>query len=257
MIRRPVRNAIKRGSTVYAIVELCEFGRATVRLTDSGMRLTNLSTVGGVVVPGQKVTVDYSAGTNPVVRPLFIDQGTELEPIIMDKPEQQMFTNDYGCLGWRMGYSLDPMYIRHGQEFLVPFGFNKVNEEWYGGAWDYPDCIDFTTNPGREYIEVPKTGKYIISIDWDEYLSNFGTGAGYVRLRVLCNGSPIGCWYGRNGEGYGNQMGLSFTVIDRLSENDQIAFEIFQTVGDIALQWYGGHDYKSLSIALQYIPGSE
>jgi hypothetical protein len=65
-----------------AVVEDISLGYATVRLANRGARLTGLPVLGGAVVVGESVIVDYSGGTPPLVRPIttpYIDPTAELE----------------------------------------------------------------------------------------------------------------------------------------------------------------------------------
>ena len=78
-IRRSVRKAMQTGTTMYARVEESNLGLATVRLGGLGARMTNLSTVGGQVQAGDTVIVDWSAGVDPIVRPLFVEAEAEVE----------------------------------------------------------------------------------------------------------------------------------------------------------------------------------
>ena len=66
-----VRGAIRRGNSVRAVVEGSYLGYATVRLSENGSRLTNLSTLGGNVEEGDEVFVDYRAGVAPTVRAII------------------------------------------------------------------------------------------------------------------------------------------------------------------------------------------
>ncbi len=67
-IKKLVRKSFYQGIYVYAIVEDTSLGRATVRLAENGSRLTNLTVVGALPEVGDKVIVDYSAGTPPIAR---------------------------------------------------------------------------------------------------------------------------------------------------------------------------------------------
>ncbi len=66
-----LRATARKGNSVHAVVESSELGYATVRLSNGGSRLTNLSTLGGYVEAGDKVYVDYRAGVAPTVRAII------------------------------------------------------------------------------------------------------------------------------------------------------------------------------------------
>ena len=78
-LRQPVRRAISSGTTVYATVESYANGMATVRINPYGSRLSNLSTIGGIVSVGDTVIVDYTHGVIPIVRPLYSTDEEEEE----------------------------------------------------------------------------------------------------------------------------------------------------------------------------------
>jgi hypothetical protein len=70
MLRRPIRQTQKSGVYIYAVVEGISLGYATVRFANGGARMTNLPVLGGAVMVGEKVVVDYSGGVPPLVRPI-------------------------------------------------------------------------------------------------------------------------------------------------------------------------------------------
>ena len=67
-IKKLVRKSFYQGVYVYAQVEAVHNGRATVRLAKNGARLTNLTVIGALPKVGDKVIVDYAAGTPPAAR---------------------------------------------------------------------------------------------------------------------------------------------------------------------------------------------
>ena len=66
-----LRATVRKGNSVRARVESANLGYATVRLSEGGSRLTNLSTLGGNVEAGEEVYVDYRAGVAPTVRAII------------------------------------------------------------------------------------------------------------------------------------------------------------------------------------------
>ena len=69
-IKALTRDNFYSGVYAYAIVEEVILGLATVRLVKGGARLTSLPVIGGQVLIGDKVIVDYSSNIPPVVRPI-------------------------------------------------------------------------------------------------------------------------------------------------------------------------------------------
>lgn len=69
-----VRKAGKAGNYVYATLEALTLSRATVVITGSNQRMTNLEVMSSDLVIGEQVVVDYSSGTPPFVR----GHGTEI-----------------------------------------------------------------------------------------------------------------------------------------------------------------------------------
>ena len=67
-IKQLVRKSFYQGVYVYATVEAVSLGRVAVRLAESGARLTGLSVIGSLPVVGDRVIVDYAAGTPPAAR---------------------------------------------------------------------------------------------------------------------------------------------------------------------------------------------
>ena len=67
-IKKLVRKSFYQGVYVYATVEATSLGRATVRLAENGARLTSLTIIGALPRVGDRVIVDYAAGTPPAAR---------------------------------------------------------------------------------------------------------------------------------------------------------------------------------------------
>lgn len=216
-LRRDVRKAIQRGSSVYATVEEYKLGYATVRLAKNGARLTNLSTQGAIVTRGDQVIVDYSAGVKPVVRPLFIpayepetleiDSGKEVTP-----PD-----DDFSCavnVTYAYGHGLgpegeDPFPYESWEQFIpistwtkIQFADNqwKWGSETWGFSVEYYDSApgaagmyDETKDFGQNYIEIKRTGRYIITakMEFDENGGNRTTGIPYYDLPYVYVGDTL------------------------------------------------------------------
>lgn len=82
-----VKSTKTRASQVYATVELALLGVATVRLTGSDQRMTNLPVYGRQVKTGDTVIVDYSAEGRPFVR-------VSIEKSLVTKPPTNVIVND-------------------------------------------------------------------------------------------------------------------------------------------------------------------
>lgn len=63
-----IRKAGKSGNYVYAILEALTLSRATVVITGSNQRMTNLEVMSSDLIIGEQVVVDYSSGVPPFVR---------------------------------------------------------------------------------------------------------------------------------------------------------------------------------------------
>jgi hypothetical protein len=204
-LRRDVRKAIQRGSSVYATVEEYKLGWATVRLATNGARLTNLSTQGAIVDSGDQVIVDYSAGVRPVVRPLFIPEyeEDELEP---DEGKEVVPVNDdWACMvtvEYDNGYGLDPdgndpRPYDCWHQFVPMATWTKVRfaDNWWYAAWGpggiYGDTVELwdtgegaagmyneTNNFGQDHIVITRTGRYWIHsrVEFDDVDGNRTTG---------------------------------------------------------------------------------
>lgn len=93
-LREQIREAYRSGKLLNATVEAVILGQATVVLNDSGTRLTNLTVMSGNIEVGDKVLVDYSAGTPPTVRPL----SDNLPPFIPPDIEEAGIENVVGTI---------------------------------------------------------------------------------------------------------------------------------------------------------------
>jgi hypothetical protein len=63
-----VRTAGKSGNFIYGVLEALTNSKATVKITGSSQRLTNLDVMSSDLAVGDKVVIDYSAGIPPYVR---------------------------------------------------------------------------------------------------------------------------------------------------------------------------------------------
>jgi len=91
-----VRKAGKAGNYIYATLEALNLSRATVVITGSKQRLTNLEVMSSFLIVGERVIVDYSGGSPPFVRGtgteiiyeeryLDVNDGAVSEPIIVEE----------------------------------------------------------------------------------------------------------------------------------------------------------------------------
>lgn len=269
-LRRAVRKALESGSTMYAKVEEVNLGLATVRLGGIGARMTNLSTVGGEVQKNDTVIVDWSAGINPIVRPLFLEEEEEL-PLGESAPESTLEYDDFGCLvgsefvyDWNIGvYENTPNLVRNGMfDWAYYYEWNEV--------WDAGNMVNTPYPYGDEFITIPRDGKYYFvyngavsmgnnTYGWDNYndvdLNNEQT---YYRIRILQNMTPIAEATGLWGCGYWGETSMRATALEYCEAGDQIYLEYFwRSNYSKALRFgnWGSDDY-SLGKSCIYIPGT-
>ncbi len=86
-LSQKVKAAKTRASQVHATVELSLLGVATVRLTGSNQRMTNLPVYGRQVKTGDEVIIDYSSEGRPYVR-------VPIEKSLVTKPSTNVIVND-------------------------------------------------------------------------------------------------------------------------------------------------------------------
>ena len=287
-LRHKVHRTISSGSTVYATVESYALGKATVRI-HGGSRLTNLSTIGGDVAEGDTVIVDYSAGTVPIVRPIFpeAEEEIELDPLevnlpdiasLAQEPAQEDFPiaisdlrPDIGCLAHHQhGYFNESVtwwyfMLNSNTPTLLPWSFNEGVEyddgdywaRWYGAEWASTGLMDLTSLMGSAYITIPVTGKYIIIVYWNDYMSGETNNLNaYYRARIIKNDTDVlgvatkGSMYGDNG-----QPGINMTKIAYLTQGDTLALELFHNYDyDYEVDGIGYVDNVSRAMAVQLIP---
>ena len=147
-LRRQTRNIHQKGSYIYGTVENVILGLATVRLTTNGARFTNLPVVGGAVAKGQRVILDYSAGTPPVVRPVAEEQQPTVGLGLPEGPEVNYIPRrDHSCrllLTSEVGISWDT---------------------WTTISWDEADYqTDIFWTSGTD-ITLPYNGVYVFLAD--------------------------------------------------------------------------------------------
>jgi len=132
-LKRAVHKAIQAGTTLHATVEAYSLGRATVRISGTGARLSNLSTIGGELEPGDKVIVDYSAGTPPFVRPAWI-------PEYEAPPMPTSLALEYTGLpkDWGVDAYVYYNYPYPCEDPFGPWGDARHRLDWYG-QWIHGD----------------------------------------------------------------------------------------------------------------------
>lgn len=198
-LRQSLRKAVRRGNVVHAIVEDYYYGYATVRMTEGGARLSNLSTLAYPLTTGEEVIVDYRAGIAPIVRPIFEveEEEEEVEAILYatDLNEDDDLDEEVTVTGKRMGeidhglgYQLHvdagengpitgiPPESTYGQlvpgstDTFITFGrpspwpdadLGNVVDPWHI-QWDTTQIFPWWNFPGPDYIKVGIGGKYII-----------------------------------------------------------------------------------------------
>ena len=214
-LRRSIQGTIRRGNVVHAIVEDYSFGRATVRLTEGGSRLSNLSTLGYTVNVDDEVIVDYRAGVAPIVRPIFESEVEDEEVITLASAEPLGDVNeaepgweligdkvkDIDCgLAWEHQVKQGENPVCDWYEFSPPPGFigQKASPQntdvfvifgrplYHQWPWT-PDIIPVhmvydTTNafpeteyPGPDHVGITLGGKYLIWC-WMHWYDSFSYG---------------------------------------------------------------------------------
>lgn len=272
-VRRPIRKAMQTGTTMYALVEESNLGLATVRLGGLGARMTNLSTVGGQVQAGDTVIVDWSAGVDPIVRPLFVEEEPEVE-LGISVPETLIDDEDFSTFqdtyhGIQEGHDA---YISTGVPYLWRNGrFDHWKSIYYQEYWDSANIVANTSTMGGEYMIVPRDGKYLIGfVCLEVFLHNLpGPNGDYVdnvesqchyRIRIIKNNStPIAVGTGLWSVDYYGAPGINITAFEPLEAGDQISFEIYFTSSAISAWWvdnYGVFIAEGRSRWLIYLPGT-
>jgi hypothetical protein len=273
-IRRTIRKALQTGTTMYAKVEETNLGLATVLLGGTGARMTNLSTVGGPVVIGDTVIVDWSAGINPIVRPLFIEEDPEELPPGVSAPENVLEEEDISTFqdslagGW-----FNPPY------WSLTVGVPYI---WFGGRYDWWDSQFY-----QEYFDsanicknvaifedgvmtIPRDGKYLVGMACNEVTIHNNQDADgsidpveqqcHYRIRIIKNNStPIAVGTGQWSVDWYGAPGINLTAFEPLLAGDRLTFEIYftsTTVVSMPLWLYGFFEGESRSRWLIYLPGT-
>lgn len=272
-IRRTVRKALQTGTTMYAIVEESNLGLASVRLGGIGSRMTNLSTVGGQVEVGDTVIVDWSAGVNPIVRPLFLEEEEEIPPAksrgeTMIEEEDISTFQDSFTGGW-----FDPPYW---------FITRNTPYKWFGGRFDYWDASYYqerwdsanicknTSIFEDGYMYIPRDGKYLVGFCCNEnWIHNNQDANGSIdaveqqchyRIRIMLNdATPIAVGTGQWSVDWYGMPGINITAFEHLAAGDRLSFEIYFTSTSVVsylLDLTGWYDGESRTRWLIYLPGT-
>lgn len=173
IIKRQVRQAHQSGVFVYATVEELNLGLATVRLISTGARLTNLPVIGGEIVKGQRVIIDYASGTSPRVRAVQVPLA-ESPSVLPDAPVAKPAIGEVpvGGAGVRVSGVSD--------EIMSP-------NVWYDLSWTslvYDTTDGYMYSSGEpKYIALPYVGAYmwVLDIAWDATTYHFGDIETYSR----------------------------------------------------------------------------
>lgn len=177
-LRRPIRQLHQASARQYATVEDLIFGRATVRISEHGARLTGLSVVGGFVEVGDQVIVDYSSGVPPVVRPFTVK--SEASTVAINPGESAI--DKYVSMAGPLCFSV---YGVTGGEIAVaqtPIQFSTVLFD-NGKFFDFHDPT---------HITIPDDGFYMIEAHFGarafvDQVSDFAMGFGDYFLLELMN----------------------------------------------------------------------
>lgn len=269
-LRRPVRQAIEQASAVYATVEDYQLGLATVRLGVAGARLTNLSTIGGIVEPGQRVVVDYTAGLRPTVRPEYFTVEEEPELTEIETPsEKGQGIPDIGGYYCRTAYYDDPQAIVmvRGIPVVIPFGPENY-DDWMFGCYWRSGGMWVPSGGFSERLQATVSGKYIIYAQVNDWIyEHWGIYTGFERMRILkqvaftgeeevvaeMNVRDVESPYN------GNNPGLSLCAITQMDEGDYVCMELMYTYPQdfYEMDFYDWHYYDGHCMAIQFIPNSQ
>jgi hypothetical protein len=264
-LRRAVRTSIQRGTQIYATVEEYALGRATVRLAPNGARLTNLSTLGKEVEPGDRVIVDYSAGVEPIIRPEFITiEERELEPTSEDTMEEIPEAGeqgDHGCYVVREGSYEDNVKAYNGTPLKIPFSTNYPEWPQWPVFWDTDDHHDYVDSFGRDYIVIKHPGKYHLFACWCDYMQQtmgIEPWSGWMRVRILVNDQPVAVRYMYVEVGDYTNPGPQVSCFWPLEEGDHVSLELTQTCenGEYWFDQYGGAMVDKRALCVQFLPGT-
>lgn len=269
-IRRSIRKAIQTGTTMYAVVEESNLGLATVRLGGAlGARMTNISTVGGVVSPGDAVVVDWSAGIDPIVRPLFVEEEEEIE-LGISVPETLIDDEDISTFQDTLyGYD-EYQYLQQGVPKLWRNGRFDYDQGYYQEYWDSANIVKNSSIFGDEYMHVPRDGKYLMGFQWLEPLQAgmYEPGGApaeaetqsHYRIRILKNDSIVmGIGTGQWSVGYYGETSINISAFEPLEVDDRISFEIYFTSKAVTNYWidnWGFFDVEGRTRWLIYLPGT-
>lgn len=170
-VKEIIRGNFYGGLYVYAIVEEINLGLATVRLCKGGARLTQLPVIGGQVLVGERVIVDYSSNVPPVVRPIeehppYDDEIFDIAPMLplwQDEEEE-----DLPPVYWKGG--------DHGAQVFAFGGGTIANDVVYWNQMAY-DTDGFYTKLSP-VIKIPAPGFYffVADVGWPP----LGSAAGYL-----------------------------------------------------------------------------
>lgn len=150
-LRKSVRQSHRSGSKVFATVEEVHMGMATVILSGPGSRITGLSVVGSPVSPGQRVMIDYSTGTPPVVRAI-----SSLSPTITGS---NLNANSGIDQGYNTPADKGMCAIRTSPDDIeIPYQ-TTIDVPFEGTLWD-TDGFWHITDPTKFYV--PLSGLYLI-----------------------------------------------------------------------------------------------
>jgi len=275
-IRRTVRKALESGTTMYAKVEEVNLGLATVRLGGTGRRMSNLSTVGGEVQKNDTVIVDWSAGINPIVRPLFLEDepeelelGTSAPENTYDSEDISTFQDTYYGGFWGGNYPPLNQGVPHQ---LEGGSYDYEYESYYQ---EYFDSADICRNQAKfedGYMYIPRDGKYLIGFNWLEPFNSQDEEPGsptypapmesscYYRIRILKNDTTVlGEGTGQWDIGWYGETSINLTAFDYLNEGDRLSFEVYFTSSAVSyylFDYHGHFDGDGRTRWCIYLPGT-
>jgi hypothetical protein len=231
--------------------------------------------VGGQVQVNDTVIVDYSAGVNPIVRPLFIEEEEEELPEGVSAPENMIEEEDISTFqdtyfGGFFGGSYPPLFS--GVPHVLEGGtYDYENNSYYQEYFDSANICKNVAHFEDGYMYIPRDGKYIVGMNWLEPFNwnDYQDGSGeptnfeadcYHRCRILKNNSIVlGMATGQWGIGYYGETSVNLVILEYLEAGDHLSFEVTFTSSCISFykfDYYGHFEADGRIRWLAYIPGT-
>lgn len=247
-LRRTVRRTIQQGNSIFATVEEIHNGQVTVRLATQGARLTNLAFLGETIEIGQRVIVDYAAGSPPVVRPILTPEEV-VRPVVLaeDKSETPDLNLDIGARLSNFGEIYYPLSDGVPQIVTWLVANEDTNNFHSGGSY------------GSQNIVIRKGGKYIIEMIWFENPfqgAPVGTdwGKGFYEIQLLNNNVPFAIYRAPSWAAPYEEMPTYLITLNLFQSGDILTVRLLAQVGLQNLETNYSEYWPDLNV--HWIPGT-